>query len=159
MAPFGALTSGFCMVFHSLTLIFLTLEPIFGAPTPHFGAPGPQLGPGRPWAPFGAQKGGLKNITLWRDWSPTRFPRIFCEGNGLYGTQEAFGWTNFPPNPPRKLFYRDFPQIRKILGPPLAPCGPAYCPFVGCPCPWWAMALFGVTRCCHSCNFQDLWHP
>ena len=111
MAPFGALTSGFCMVVDSLTLIFLTPDPIFGAPNPR----------GRPWeawGPFGAQKGGPKNITLWRDWSPTRFPGIFQEGKGFYGTQDPFGCTNFPPNPPRGRLYRDFPQIRKKLGTP-----------------------------------------
>ena len=124
MAPFGALTSGFCMVFDSPTLTFLTPDPIFGAPNPR----------GRPWearGPFWAQKGGPKNITLWRDWSPTRFPQIFCEGNGLYGTQEPFGCTNFPPNPPREGFYRDFPQTRKFQGGPWAPGWVAYCPFVG----------------------------
>ena len=114
MAPFGATTGGFCVVFQYATLIFLTPEPIFGAP-------GPQLGPGRPWALFGTQKGGLKNITLWRDWSPTRFPWIFCEGKGLYGTQEPFGCTNFSLNPLRERFYKDFTQTRKSQGGPWAP--------------------------------------
>ena len=54
MAPFGALTGGFCMVFRYATLIFLPPDPIFGAPTPH-------LGPGRPGAPFGPKKGAEKH--------------------------------------------------------------------------------------------------
>ena len=122
MAPFGALTNGFCMVFQPATLICLTPDPIFGAL-------GPGLGPRRPGGPFWAPKGGPKNITLWRDWSPTRFPRIFCEGNGLCGTQEPFGCTKFPPIPPRGGFYKDFTQIRKYRGPPWAPWWVAYCPF------------------------------
>ena len=119
------------MVFRYATLIFLTLGPIFGALTPDFGAPTPHLGPGGPGGPFGAQKGGLKNITLWRDWSPTRFSQIFCEGNGLYGTQEPFGWANFPPNPSREGCYKDFPRTRKFQGAAWAPWWVAYCPFVG----------------------------
>ena len=132
MAPFGATTNGFCMVFRYATLIFSTPDPIFGAP-------GQGLSPRRPRGPFWAQKGDPKNITLWRDWSSMRFPRIFCEGNGLYGTQEPFGWTNFPPNPPRKLFCRDFPKPEKSQGPPWPSWWAAYCPFVGCHCPLWAL--------------------
>ena len=48
VAPFGATTSGFCMVFQYATLIFSTPDPIFGAP-------GQGLGPGRPGAPFWGQ--------------------------------------------------------------------------------------------------------
>ena len=118
MAPFGATTSGFCMVFQPATLIFSTLDPIFGAP-------GPGLGPRRPGPPFGAKNGGLKNMILWRVWSPTRFDRIFQEGNGFHGTQEPFGCTNFPPNPPRERFYRDFAQTRKSQGPPWPSMVPA----------------------------------
>ena len=114
------------MVFQYSTLIFLTPEPIFGAPGPH-------LGPGRPGVPFWAQKGGPKNITLWRDWYPTRFPQMFCEGNGFCGIQEPFGCTNFPPNPPRGRLYTDFPQTRKSQGGALGPCGGCLVPFVG---PW-----------------------
>ena len=55
MAPFGALTGGFCMVFQPTTLIFLTLDPIFGAPTL-------DLGPGRPRHRRGPQKGSR---TFW----------------------------------------------------------------------------------------------
>ena len=124
MAQFGALTNGFCMVFEPATLKFSTLDSILGAPSQ-----GQGLGPRRPGDPFGAQNGGPKNITLWRDRSPTRFPRIRCEGNGLYGTQEPFGCTNFPPNPPRGRFYNDFPQTQPKTGPPWALGGPAYCPF------------------------------
>ena len=112
------------MVFGFLTLMFLTPDPIFGAPNPR----------GRPWeaqGPFWAQKGGSKNITLWRDWSATRFPRIFCEGNGLCGTQEPFGCTNFPSIPPRGRLYKNFPQVRKSLWPPWAPGWVAYWSFVG----------------------------
>ena len=123
MAPFEPFTGGFCMVFHSPTLIFLTPNPIFGAPTP-------DPGPGRPGALFGPKKRARKT-TLWRDWFPMRFPRIFCKGNGLYGTQEPFGCTNFPPIPPRGRFYKDFPQIQKSSGPPWAPGWVAYWPFVG----------------------------
>ena len=130
MAPFGATTIRFCMVFQYATLICLTPDPIFGALTPH-------LGPGRARGPLGAKKGGLKNITLWRDWFPMRFPGIFQEGNGLHGTQEPFGCTNFPPNPPREGFYRDFPRTRKFQGAPWAPGWVAYCPFVG----HWPMQL------------------
>ena len=110
--------------FRPATLIFLTPGPIFGAP-------GQGLGPRRPEGPFGAQKGDPKNMILWRDWTPTRFPGIFCEGNGFYGTQEPFGCTNFPPNPPRERFYTDFPQTQKFQGAPWAPGWVAYCPFVG----------------------------
>ena len=124
MAPFGISTIGFCMVFQYATLIFSTLDPIFGAP-------GPGLGPRRPSPPFGAQNGGLKNMILWRVWSPTRFDRIFQEGNGFHGTQEPFGCANFPPNPSREGFYTDFAQIRKSQGPPWPSMVPAYCPFVG----------------------------
>ena len=134
MAPFGALTNGFCMFFDSSTLIFLTPDLIFGAPNPR----------ARPWeaqGPFWAQKGGPKNITLWRDRSPTRFPRIFGEGNGFHGIQEPFGCTNFPPIPPREGFYRDFPQIRKSLGPP-GPLGGL--PIV----PLWAIGLYN-SRATH----------
>ena len=46
-----------------------------------------------------------------------------CEGNGLDGTQEAFGQGHFPPNHARKPFCRVFPISRKILGPPWAPGG------------------------------------
>ena len=108
----------------STTLMCLTPKPNFGAPTPH-------LGPGRPGAPFWRQKGGPRNITLWRDRSSTRFPRCFCEGNGWYGTQEPFGCSNFPPNPPRERFCRDFPQTQKSRGAPWAPGWVAHCPFVG----------------------------
>ena len=131
MAPFGALTSGFCMAFDSLTLIFLTPDPIFGALTPH-------LGPGRARGPLGAENGGPKNMILWKDWSPMRFPGICCEGNGLCGTQEPFGCTNFPPIPPRGGFYKDFPQIRKSSGPPWAPGWVARWPLKA----WWTIGLY-----------------
>ena len=137
MAPFEALTNGFCMVFRPATLIFLTPGPIFGAL-------GQGLGPRRPGGPFWAQNGGPKNATLWRDWSPMTFPRICCEGNGLYGTQEPFGCTNFPPIPPRGRFYWIFPKSENPQGTP-GPLGGL--PIV----PLWAaialgrpMALFGV---------------
>ena len=61
------------------------------------------------------------------------FPVIFCEGNGFYPTQEPFGCTNFPPNPPSEWFYRDFPRTQKFQGGPWAPGWVAYSPFVG-PC-------------------------
>ena len=126
MAPFEALTSGFCMVFQPATLIFLTLDPIFGAP-------GQGLGPRRPRGPFRAQKGGPENMILWRDWSPTRFTGICCEGNGFYGTQEPFGCARFPPNTSRQGFYRDFPQTRKFQG---------FGPLGGLPIvPLWAIGL------------------
>ena len=57
MAPFGATTGGFCMVFQRATLIFSTPEPILGAS-------GLGLGLGRPASPLGAQSGGPKNIIL-----------------------------------------------------------------------------------------------
>ena len=37
----------------------------------------------------------------------------------------------FPPNPPRESFYRDFPQSRKSQGGPWAPGWVPYSPFVG----------------------------
>ena len=128
MAPFGALTNAFCMVFQPATLIFLTPDPIFEAP-------GQGLGHRRPGGPFWAQNGGPKNMILWRDWSPTRFPRIFQGGmvsmlprNPLGvpispQTLPGSGVTGISPNP-------------KIPGGPLGPgvgcllslCGPlAYC--------------------------------
>ena len=120
---FGATTSAFCMVFQPATLICSTPEPILGAP-------GLGVGLERPWPLFWAHNGGPRNMILWRDWSPTRFPWIFCEGNGLYGTQEPFGCTNFPPNPPSETLYKEFLQTQKILGPtwacgglPIARCG------------------------------------
>ena len=124
MAPFGALTSGFCMVFQRATLVFLTLDHIFGAP-------GQGLGPRGPEGPFWAQNGGPENMILRRDRSPTRFDGIFQEGNGFYPTQEPFGCTNFPQDPPREGFYKDFPQTRKFQAAPRAPGWVAYCPFVG----------------------------
>ena len=45
MAPIGATTIGFCMVFQYATLIFLTLDPIFGADNPGSGS-------WKAWAPF-----------------------------------------------------------------------------------------------------------
>ena len=126
MAPFGATTIGFCMVFRYATLIFLTPDPIFGAP-------GPGLGPRRPGGPFWAQNGGPENMILWRDWSPTSFFRIFQEGNGFHGTQAPFGRTTLPPNPPRGRLNTDFLQIRKKTGGPWASVVPAYCPLWGLP--------------------------
>ena len=41
--------------------------------------------------------------------------------------------TNFPPNPPKGRFYKDFPQTRKSQGGPLGPCEGCLLPFVG-PC-------------------------
>ena len=124
MAPFGATTNGFYMVFQPATLIFSSLDPIFGAP-------GPGLGARRPGPPFGAKNGGLKNMILWRDWSPPRFDRIFQEGNGFHDTWEPFGCTNFPPNPPREVFYRDSPQTRKFQQAPLGAWWVPYWPFKG----------------------------
>merc|ERR1712023_141392 len=92
---------------------------------------------------------GLKNMILWRVWSPTRVDRIFQEGNGFHGTQEPFGCANFPPNPPRERFYRDFAQPRKCQGAPwpsMVPCvvNPWYlgCPWVGPLGPLWAQGPF-----------------
>ena len=127
--PFGPTTGGFCMAFRTATLIFLTPDFILGATNPGSGS-------WKALAPLGAKKGDPKTVILWRDWSPTRFPQIFCEGNGLYGTQEPSGCTNFPPIPPRGRFYKDFPQTRRSPGPPgplgglpiVLFCGPvAYC--------------------------------
>ena len=128
MAPFGALTSGFCMVFRSATLISLTLEPIFGAP-------GQGLGPWRPGGPFWAQNGGPKNMILWRDRSPTRFPGFFKRGMVSMVPRNPLG----VPISPKTLPGRGFTGISpnpKIPGGPLGPlvgclfalCGPvAYC--------------------------------
>ena len=93
MAPFGIPTTGFCMVFQYATLVFSSPGTILGTPDPKFG---PRLGQG----PFSAQNGTRKNMILW-NWSPTGFHRDLCEGNGLYGAQEAFGQAHFPPNPTR----------------------------------------------------------
>ena len=86
---------------------------------------------------FLATNGARKNTVLWKKWFPMRFYRDLCEGNGLYGTQEAFGQGRFPPNPPRNLFFRP-PRISDQFGGPLglhggsllSLCGPIgpYCP-------------------------------
>ena len=128
--------------------------------------------PEGPGALFGSKKGPEKHITLWRDRSPTRFPRIFHEGNVLYGTQEPFGCTDFPPNPPKGGFYRGFSQIRKPLGPPgplwglpIALCGACLLtqgPIVGLPnkvsvCE--AVLIHPVRRCTpHHSRIQHLEH-
>ena len=126
MAPFGATTTGFCMVFQPATLIFSTLDSIFGGP-------GPGLGPRRPGPPLEIKNGGLENMFLWRDWSPTRFDRIFQEGNGFHGTQEPFGCANFPPKPSQGRVLQGFGPTPKIPGGPLALHGACLLPFVG---PW-----------------------
>ena len=111
MAPFGIPTTGFCMVFQCATLVFSTPGTISGTPDRKFGA---RLGRGPCWH----KNGGQKNMTLWKKWSPMRFHGDLCEGNGLYGTQEAFGQAHFLPNPTRKTFYKDFPISAKIIGHP-----------------------------------------
>ena len=79
-------------------------------PRTNFWSPDPTSWPRKAWVLLGTPKRDPKNIFLWRDWSPTRFPKIFCEGNGFYGTQEPSGCTNFPQNHPRGRFYKDFTQ-------------------------------------------------
>ena len=129
MAPFGALTSGFCMVFQPATLIFLTPDPILGAP-------GQGLGPRRPGGPFWAQNGGPENMILWRDWSPMRFPRIFLRGEWFPWYPGTLWVYQFPPKPSQGGVLQGFPPNPKIPGGPLGPlvgcllslCGPlAYC--------------------------------
>ena len=73
MAPFEALTNGFCMIFQAASLICLAQDHIFGGRRTH-------LGPGRPGSPFFAQKGRPRNMTLWRDRLPTRFSQGFLRG-------------------------------------------------------------------------------
>ena len=116
MAPFGIPTTGFCMVFQCATLVFSTPGTISGTPDRKFGA---RLG----WGPFWHKNGGQKNMTLWKKWSPMRFHGDLCEGNGLYGTLEAFGQARFPPNPTRKSICGVFPISRKNPWAPLAPGG------------------------------------
>ena len=65
------------------------------------------------------------------------FERDLSEGDGLYGTQEAFGQGHFPLNPARKSFCRDFPVSRKLPWAPLGPWCIPYWPFVG----QWALCV------------------
>ena len=115
MAPFGIPNTGFRLVFQYATLVFSTPGTISGTPDRKFGA---RLG----WGPFWHKHGRQKNMTLWKKWSPMRFRGDLCEGNGLYGTQEAFGQAHFPPNPTRKSMY-GFSPFPKETGPPWAPGG------------------------------------
>ena len=70
MAPFGALTSGFCMVFDSPILIFWTPDPIFGARSQG-------LGPRRPGGPFWADMPRLERdfVDFWLPWNFKSYPR------------------------------------------------------------------------------------
>ena len=68
-----------------------------------------------------------------------------CEGNGLYGTQEAFGQGRFLPSPTRKSFSRPSRISGPVRGPPWGSMVAPYCPFVGqwpiqlpMDPPWWA---------------------
>ena len=93
MAPFGVPTTGFWMVFRQATLVFSTPGAIFGTPIP-------DLDPSRAGdlcCPNGLEKHGFVEEMV-----PHGLHGILQEGNGLYGTQEAFGQGRFPPNPPRK---------------------------------------------------------
>ena len=110
MAPFGILTTGFCMVFRYAILIFSTTETIFGTPDPNLDPTGFRLGQG----PFLAKNGARKKMVFHKKSFPKGFHGDPCRGNGLYGTQEAFGQASFPPNPTRK------PNIRHT-GPPPGP--------------------------------------
>ena len=85
---------------------------------------GPRLGRGL----FSAQTGTRKNMILWKNWCPIGFHRDLCEGNGLYGTQEAFGQAHCPPNLTRKSIYGVFPISRKNAWAPLA-LGPWWVPY------------------------------
>ena len=107
----------------------------------------PDLDPGvfrLGWGPFWAKNDPRKNMILCWKWSPMGFEGDLCEGNGLYGTQEAFGQARFPPNPLTKWFYRDFPISRKNPWAPWPSMVIPSAPLWGWPIqlpinpPWWA---------------------
>ena len=130
------------MIFRYATLIFLTPDLIFGDPDPRSGS-------WTGWGPLGAKKGGPKNITLWRDWSPIRFPRIFEEGNGFYPTQVY----QFPPKPSQgELFTGISPEPENSRGPP-GPLGGL--PIV----PLWARGLLQGSVAWPQAFSITLWQP
>ena len=126
MAPFGALTSGFCMVFDSPTLICLTLDHTFWSPDP---TSWPRKGPGPFWGP----KRGPELI-------PHEVTQDFLRGEWFVWYPGTLWVYRFPPNPSQGRFSEGFPPNPKIQWAPLGPwvgcllslCGPvAYCPLVG----------------------------
>ena len=154
MAPFGALTGGFCMVFDSLTLIFLTPDPIFGAPNPR----------GRPWearGPFLAQKGGPKKHNCVEGLVPPRgFPAVFKRGMVSMVPRNPLGVPISPQTLPGEGFTRISPKSENPWGPPgplwglpIALCGACLLP-LGCwgpstlstrLCPWLGLAWLGLA--------------
>ena len=115
------------------------------------------------WGPFLLNKGGPENTILWRTWSPMGLEGDLCEGIGLYGVQEAFGQARFPPNPPKKLFYMDFPHSRRLVGSP--PRGLVACllPLCG-PLRWFVdlfswLPAFSTKDCVVQKDFATVSHP
>ena len=136
-----------------------------GSPWPKMLPWGPDLGPGWAWELFGP-KLGPKNMKSWRDDLSNGWIGGPQRGNGLYGTQEAFGQAHFPQTPPGKNVVQGLPhslenkknkkkqKTRKItrqqnskkkkkhnLGPP----GPPVVLPIG---PWWSYSLFGHPQPC-----------
>ena len=152
MAPFGALTSGFCMVFQYATLIFLIPGPIFGAP-------GQGLGPQRPGGPFWAQNGGPENITLWRDRPPQGFAGFFARGKVCMVPRNLLGVPISPQTLPGKGFTSISPKPENPRGGPAGPLGgfpirPLWArgPLQGSAAWPQALCICSVECCLRSCD-------
>ena len=83
-------------------MVFQYASLVFSTPRSKSGPQDLDLGSGWPGDLSEAKKGGLENMNLLRKWDLMGFGGNLCEGNGLYGTQEAFGQARFPPNPLKK---------------------------------------------------------
>ena len=128
MAPFGATTSGICMVFR-YALVFFTLDPFFGAPDPTswpWEARGPLLGP----------KSGAEKCDFVEGLVPHEVSRDFLRGEWFLPYPGTLWVWPFPPKPSQGGVLQGFPPNPKIPGAPLGPwvgcllslCGPlAYC--------------------------------
>ena len=78
-----------------------------------------QVGPGH----LGALNWVPKNMKSWKDDFPNGRIGDPHRGNGLYGTQGAFGQAHFPQTPLGKMVLQGFPHFPKI---PWAPPGPPW---------------------------------
>ena len=92
----------------------------------------------------GSQKGSRKHDFV-EGWVPTRFPRIFREGNGFYGTQEPFGCTNYCLNPPGAGFTWIFHKAESSWGPLSLLVG-CLLPIGGLPSGPWGFGLLSLLR-------------
>ena len=106
MAPFDFSRAGFCMVFRRASFVcscpgaaFGARDLLLGPRDPNFGPGISQLGPGWPGEVFGPKMGPKKARFCEGMVSKIENMGFFCDHNGLYGTQEAFGQASFPPNP------------------------------------------------------------